>query len=258
MSELTVIICLIIAIVLSALAFSVTFYIWIYKDACAHGQKGSLWVVIAVLTSPVIGWLIYFLAVRRQAFVLCHNCGHLIIKSAQYCENCGSVNIKDNLPAEAKSPSFWKYFISGLISFLILIACIAALLIYSVLGSGISFDSGPLASLNTGYVIGNMETKWDGIWSIKSSKASDGYHHDTTFKLEDPENEVLEADISCEKGELTLELIQEDQKSSLDVSDLSQPLEYPLSEFREGKIRVRLTRHGAENISAKICIQKED
>lgn len=257
MSELTIIICLVLAILLAALAFSVTFYIWIYKDACAHGQKGALWVVIAVLTSPVIGWLIYFIAIRRQEFVKCHSCGHLILKSAQYCENCGSINSKDNLPAKADSPSFWKYFIAGLVSFLVLAGCTAALVIYVFMGDGAAFDHGPLASLNTGYVMGNMETKWNGVWSVKSKKASDGYHHDTTFRLEDPAHESLNAEISCEKGTLTLELIQDEQKVSMDVSDLSEPLNYPLSQFQEGKIRVRLIRHGAENIQVRIQIKEE-
>ena len=47
---------------------------------------------------------------------------------------------------------------------------------------------------------------------------------------------------------LILWLVQGDKAESVDVTDLSEPLEYPLEEFEEGKIRVRLQINGVEDV----------
>ncbi len=69
----------------------------------------------------------------------------------------------------------------------------------------------------------------------------------------------LYADISCnavpDKATLVLWLVQKDVAKSIDVTNLSEPLEYPLNEFENGKIYVRLQINGVENTVSEIYIQ---
>ena len=71
--------------------------------------------------------------------------------------------------------------------------------------------------------------------------------------------QILYADISCGKVQddatLVLWLVQGDVAKSFDFTNLSEPLEYPLNEFENGKIYVRLQINGVENTVSEICIQ---
>ena len=42
---------------------------------------------------------------------------------------------------------------------------------------------------------------------------------------------------------------------SVDVTDLSEPLEYPLDDFENGKLRVRLQINGVKDVSSEIEVQ---
>lgn len=70
---------------------------------------------------------------------------------------------------------------------------------------------------------------------------------------------MLHADISCETvpdgATLVLWLVQRNVAKSIDVTNLSEPLEYPLDEFENGKIHVRLQINGVENTVSEIKIQ---
>lgn len=71
--------------------------------------------------------------------------------------------------------------------------------------------------------------------------------------------EMLHADISCETvpdgASLTLWLVQGDVSKSFDVTNLSDPLEYSLSEFENGKIHVRLQINGVEDTISEIYVK---
>ena len=79
------------------------------------------------------------------------------------------------------------------------------------------------------------------------------------MRIEDAEAQKLYADISCgtvpDGSSLILWLVQGDKTESVDVTELSEPLEYPLEEFEEGKIRVRLQINGVEDVTSEITIQ---
>lgn len=70
---------------------------------------------------------------------------------------------------------------------------------------------------------------------------------------------MLHADISCETvpdgASLTLWLVQGDVSKSFDVTNLSDPLEYSLSEFENGKIHVRLQINGVEDTISEIYVK---
>ncbi len=79
------------------------------------------------------------------------------------------------------------------------------------------------------------------------------------MKIEDADTQTLYADISCgtvpEGATLVLWLVQGDTAQSVDVTNLSEPLEYALNEFENGKIRIRLQINGVENTVSEIYIQ---
>jgi hypothetical protein len=58
-----------------------------------------------------------------------------------------------------------------------------------------------------------------------------------------------------EGATLVLWLVQGDTAQSVDVTNLSEPLEYALNEFENGKIRIRLQINGVENTVSEIYIQ---
>ena len=50
-------------------------------------------------------------------------------------------------------------------------------------------------------------------------------------------------------------MVQGDVAESIDITNLSEPLEYPLNEFKNGKIHVRLQINGVEDTVSEIYIK---
>ncbi len=77
--------------------------------------------------------------------------------------------------------------------------------------------------------------------------------------IADADTQLLYADIACgtipDGSTLILWLVQKDTVKSIDVTNLTGPLEYPLSEFKNGKIYVRLQINGVKNTVSEIYIQ---
>ena len=77
--------------------------------------------------------------------------------------------------------------------------------------------------------------------------------------ITDADAQLLYADISCgtvpDGTALVLLLVQEDVVKSIDVTNLSEPLKYPLNEFENGNVHVRLQINGVENTVSEIYIQ---
>ena len=48
-------------VIVLALAFTGIVALWVYKDAKARGERGWLWVCIVLLSSPLLGGLLYLL-----------------------------------------------------------------------------------------------------------------------------------------------------------------------------------------------------
>ena len=86
-----------------------------------------------------------------------------------------------------------------------------------------------------------------------------GFVKEQNMKITDADSQMLYADISCgtvpDGAALVLWLVQKDMVKSVDVTDLSEPLEYPLSDFETGKLHVRLQINGVENTVSEIYIQ---
>ena len=77
--------------------------------------------------------------------------------------------------------------------------------------------------------------------------------------IEDAGAQMLYADISCETvpegATLVLWLVQGEVVKSVDVTNLSEPLEYPLNDFENGKIHVRLQINGVEDTISEIYVK---
>ena len=105
----------------------------------------------------------------------------------------------------------------------------------------------------------NSNTYLDGVWKLDFRSASDGFVKEQNMVIEDADDQTLQADISCgtvpDGATLVLWLVQGDVAKSIDVTNLSKPLEYPLDEFENGKIHVRLQINGVENTVSEIKIQ---
>lgn len=112
---------------------------------------------------------------------------------------------------------------------------------------------------NLGIITNNRDAYVNGVWNLDFRHASDGFVEKVTMSIRDPEKEYLYADITCgnvpEGSSLTLWLVQDDTVRSVDVTSLSEPLEYSLAEFTEGDIFVRLQINGVEDVNSEISIQ---
>lgn len=78
----------IVLLILAALIFMLLIAGWVYLDAKEHGERGWMWVCIILLSSPILGGLIYLIA-RREERLPCRFCGWMVNKNANYCEHCG-------------------------------------------------------------------------------------------------------------------------------------------------------------------------
>lgn len=76
--------------------------------------------------------------------------------------------------------------------------------------------------------------------------------------ITDADTQLLYADISCgtvpDGATLVMWLVQGEVAKSIDVTELSETLEYPLHEFENGKIYVRLQINGVKNTVSEIYI----
>ena len=74
---------------LSALACAALFAAWVRADCRRRGEDEVLWPLVVVLTTPLIGLLVYFLR-RAEVRRPCPACGHKVGLRAKYCEECGA------------------------------------------------------------------------------------------------------------------------------------------------------------------------
>ncbi len=243
------------------LLMSAFFGAWVYQDCRKRGDDPVLWVIIIFLATPMIGLLIYFLR-RREIKRPCPACGHFVPLRAKYCEECGAYiqNREEMEMIESKKVHHKKYIAGGMVSLVLMIVCLTGLIV-SASGAG-NVNTDPSSServWNLGVIQMSVSNYWDGVWNLSFKRASDGFVEERNMKVEDTETQKLYADISCgtvpEGSSLILWLVQGDKAESVDVTDLSKPLEYSLSGFEEGKIHVRLQINGVEDVTSEITIQ---
>lgn len=251
---------LLLCFILFALCTSVFFAVWVYQDCKKRGDDPVLWAIIVFIATPFIGLLIYFLR-RSEVTAACPACGHRISLKAKYCEECGTHTDKeDNSIMVKQGTHHLKFIVAGTISMVLMLICLTGFIVSAAIGSGINTN---VASNNRVWNMGTISmisnTYWGGIWKLDFRSASDGFVKEQNMMIEDADTQMLYADISCETvpdgATLILWLVQDDVSKSIDVTNLSEALVYPLNEFENGKIHVRLQINGVENTVSEIKIQ---
>lgn len=251
---------LLLCFILFALCTSVFFAVWVYQDCKKRGDDPVLWAIIVFIATPFIGLLIYFLR-RSEVTADCPACGHRISLKAKYCEECGTHTDKeDNSIMVKQGTHHLKFIVAGTISMVLMLICLTGFIVSAAIGSGINTNVVSNDRVwNMGTISMNSNTYWGGIWKLDFRSASDGFVKEQNMMIEDADTQMLYADISCETvpdgATLILWLVQDDVSKSIDVTNLSEALVYPLNEFENGKIHVRLQINGVENTVSEIKIQ---
>ena len=208
-----------------------------------------------------IGLLIYFLR-RSEIKAKCPVCGHRISVKAKYCEECGAhiENKEDNGVMVKQETHHLKFIVAGIISMVLMLACLTSFIVSAATGNGVNTDVTSNDRVwNLGTISMNYDTYLDGVWKLDFRSASDGFVKEQNMIIEDADTQMLHADISCgtvpEGTTLVLWLVQGEVVKSVDVTNLSEPLEYPLNDFENGEIHVRLQINGVENTISEIYVK---
>lgn len=235
---------------LCALMVYVCICIWIYRDCARRGENGLLWIIIIFIATPILGLIIYMIT-RGENRLLCRNCGYRIRQSARYCENCGEENQgRQGEMAVQKSSKGFGFIIAAILSGILMLGCFISFIVLAFTTD----DFLDKNTWNTGIIMASIENKWGDDWNLSFKYASEGFRKSAKFKIDDNQA-VLHAQISCEEGQLLLHIIQDEKEEIIDVSNLKEPLAYPLTEYKEGKIQVVLEVNGAKNVKSKISIE---
>ena len=259
----------IVLLILAALIFMLLIAGWVYLDAKEHGERGWMWVCIILLSSPILGGLIYLIA-RREERLPCRFCGWMVNKNANYCEHCGQKapvceegsGYLQDLPAEKlggdlarkqkRKKRNLRFLTATLLSAAVMIAGLVGVILFAVNGSGMDTN----LDWNTGWVMMNMEKSWDNVWTFRYNKASENYHTSATLELNDPQTEHLAVDLHFEQGEqMRVLVIQNGVESEYFLQSSEQTQYLPLTEFTEGKIKVRFYNNGVENVDARVTVE---
>lgn len=251
---------LLLCFTLFALCTSAFFAAWVYQDCQKRGDDPVLWAIVVFIATPFLGLLIYFLR-RSELKDTCPACRHRISLKAKYCEECGThIEKEDNGIMVKQETHHLKFIVAGVISMVLMLSCLTGFIVSAATGSGINTNIASNDRVwNMGTISMNYDTYLDGVWKLDFRSASDGFVKEHNMMIEDADTQMLYADISCETvpdgATLVLWLIQGDVTKSIDVTNLSKPIEYPLTSFENGKIHVRLQINGVENTVSEIKIQ---
>lgn len=250
-------------VILFAFAMSAFFAAWVYEDCRRRGGDAVLWALLTFFLSPFIGLLVYFLR-RPEIRQECPRCGHRISLRAKYCEECGThiIPVKEEIIMQKKTHHL-GFILGGTICLILTLVSLTGFIVTAVTVDGAVNDSpgSPERVWNTGVIFMSFQTSGKDSWDLNFSSATDGYIEEHRFDLDDPDSKTLTADISCgtvpDGASLTLWLVQGDKAESVDVTNLSKPLAYPLDQFDSGKLIVRLQINGVEDTECKITIDEK-
>lgn len=235
---------------LCALLVYVCICIWIYRDCMKRGENGLLWMIIVFIATPILGLIIYMVT-RGENRILCRNCGYRIRQSARYCENCGEENQgrQGEMAVEQSSKGF-GFIIAAILSGILMLGCLISFIVLAFTTD----DFLDKNTWNTGIIMASIENKWGDDWNLSFKYASEGFRKSAKFRIDDNQA-VLHAQVSSEEGQLLMHIIQDEREEIIDVSNLKEPLVYPLTEYKAGKIQVVLEINGAKNVKSKIQIE---
>lgn len=252
---------LLLCFILFALCTSAFLAAWVYQDCKKRGDDPVLWAIVVFIATPFIGLLIYFLR-RSEIKGTCPACGHRTSLKAKYCEECGIhiENKEKNSVMEKQKTHHLKLIIAGVTSMVLMLICLTGFIVSAATGNGINTNVASNDRVwNLGTISMNSNTYLDGAWKLDFRSASDGFVEEQNMMIEDANTQTLYADVFCgtvpDGATIVLWLVQEDVTKSMDVTNLSEPIEYPLTAFENGKIHVRLQINGVEDTVSEIYIK---
>lgn len=252
---------LLLCFILFALCTCAFFAAWVYQDCKKRGDDPVLWAIVVFIATPFIGLLIYFLR-RSEIKAKCPVCGHRISVKAKYCEECGAhiENKEDNGVMVKQETHHLKFIVAGIISMVLMLMCLTGFIVSAATGNGVNTNVASNDRVwNLGVISMNSNTYLNGVWNLDFRSASDGFVEEQDMMIDDADTQMLHADISCgtvpEGATLVLWLVQGEVVKSVDVTNLSEPLEYPLNDFENGEIHVRLQINGVENTISEIYVK---
>lgn len=252
---------LLIGIFVFSLLMSVLFAAWVYHDCKMRGDDGVLWAAVVCFTTPFIGLLLYFLR-RSELKRNCAACNHPVTFHAKFCEECGTKieTTEEMTTMEAQRTHHMKYIVMGTVCMLLMFASLTGFIVNAASGKGINTDITASEKVwNTGVIHMSFNSYLGGAWKFSFKSASEGFISQQNMTIHQPDTDVLHADITCETvpdgATLTLYLVQGETSKSFDVTNLSEPLAYPLTDFESGKLHVRLLIDGVEDTTGEINIQ---
>lgn len=252
---------LLIGTILSFLLMSCSFAAWVYQDCKKRNDEGVLWASIVFFTTPFVGLLVYFLK-RSERKANCPVCRHFVSVQAKYCEECGTQleTMEEITDMKTKKTHHMKYIVMGTICMVLTFTCLTTFIVSAASGKG--YNSSVTSSdrvWNLGSIRMNYNTYLNDVWKLDIKSASDGFVSQENMTIHNAEKNQLYADITCnivpDNATLILYLVQKDIVKSIDVTNLSEPLLYSLSEFENGEIQVRLQINGVRNAVSEIYIQ---
>lgn len=252
---------LLLCFIFFALCTSAFFAAWVYQDCRKRGDDPVLWVMTVIITTPFIGLIVYFLR-RSDIKRVCTACGHRVSLKAKYCEECGTYMEKEgeNIVTANQRTHHLKYIAAGVVSMVLMLICLTGFVVSAAGGNGVNTEPASDERVwNTGVITMKYSACLDGVWKLRFGSASDGFVEESEMTIQNAETQMLYADITCgtvpEGATLVLWLVQGEVSRSVDVTSRSETLEYPLDEFENGKIHVRLQINGVKDTSSEIYIQ---
>lgn len=251
---------LLLSFILFALSTSAFLAAWVYQDCKTRSGDPALWAIIVFIATPFIGLLTYFLH-RSEIKTPCPACRHQISIKANYCENCGTPIKKEEPTIMTKHQTHHlPLIIAGAISMVLMLLSLTSFIASAATGTGINTDITSNDRVwNLGAISMNYNTYQDNIWKLDFKSATQGFVKEQNMTITDADTQLLYANISCdtipEDATLILWLVQDDTAKSINVTTLPAPLEYPLTDFKNGPLHVRLQINGVQNTISEIQIQ---
>lgn len=247
--------------IIFALLMNAAFSVWVYQDCKKRNDVGVFWVLIMLFTGAFLGILIYFLR-RPELKSNCKHCGHAISLNAKYCDECGScVEKKEGIDRmEQNKKQYTGFLVIGMISTVLMFVCLTGVVVSATSAEGVNSNVASDKKVwNMGSISMNEQSYSQGVWKLDFNRASEGFIAQQDMKIENADKDILYADISCatvpEGASLVLWMVQGEVARSVDVTKLSETVEYPLSEFDNGKVYVRLQINGVKDTRSEICIK---
>ncbi len=251
---------LLLGFILFALCTFSFFAAWVYQDCKRRDEDPVLWAVVVFAATPFMGLLIYFLR-RSEVKTVCQACGKRISVKANYCEKCGTpINRENNDLMLKQGTHHLNFIIAGIVSMTLMLLCLTGFIISVAMENRTDTNAAAEDRIwNFGTISMNYNTYLDDVWKLDFRSADEGFVKEQNMTITDADTQMLSADISCgtvpDGATLVLWLVQGETAISIDVTNLSEPLQYALNEFENGKIHVRLQINGVEDTVSVIYIR---